>query len=71
MMGTQDANIDVLEADQNDDVLKGDDPFAPINQSPMASHITIVKGNSIYQLQTPSKNAASPNKPALQREDTE
>ncbi|KAI9363127.1 hypothetical protein BD770DRAFT_380851 [Pilaira anomala] len=80
MMGTQDANIDVLEADQNDDlleadqnddVLKGDDPFAPIYQSPMESHITIVKGNSIYQLQTPSKNVASPNKPALQREDTE
>lgn len=33
-MGTQDANIDVLEADQNDDVLEVDDPFAPINQSP-------------------------------------
>lgn len=35
MIGTPDANIDVVEADQNDDVLEGDDPFVPINQSPM------------------------------------
>ncbi|KAG2189996.1 hypothetical protein INT46_011065 [Mucor plumbeus] len=35
MMGVQDASIDVLNADRNDDVLDGDDPFVLINQLPM------------------------------------
>lgn len=34
-------------------------------------YITIVKGNSIFKLQTPSKNVPSPNKPVLQRDDIE
>ena len=35
-MGVQDASIDVLNADRNDDVLDGDDPFVLINQLPMS-----------------------------------
>jgi hypothetical protein len=35
MMGAQDANIDVLDTDRNDDVLDFDDPFVLINQPPM------------------------------------
>jgi hypothetical protein len=71
MIRTLDAKIDVLKADQNGDILEGDDPPAPIKQELInyfitPSYITIFRDSSIYQLQTPGKSVVSPNRLALQ-----
>ncbi|GAN11535.1 hypothetical protein MAM1_0668d11100 [Mucor ambiguus] len=57
----------MMETPQDDESDVNSDPFSPSD----ATHVTIVKGNSVYQLQTPSKNVVSPNKPALQTEDVQ